>query len=188
MGKISVFNHVSIDGLFAGPNGEIDWFYAVPHDDEWYKYTHSQAGGKSTLIFGYTTYEMMKSYWPTQEAIKNDPVMAKSVNESPKIVFSKKLKIVEEEKNWKNITLYHKINPDEIIKLKKKKDMTILGSGSIVQQFSNLNLIDNYFLVVVPVILGVGKSFFENVKKTDLKLVKAKPFKKGIVLLHYKNL
>jgi dihydrofolate reductase len=185
MSRISVFNHVSIDGFFAGPNGELDWFYSLSCDADWYKYTHSQAAGSSTLIFGHTTYEMMKSYWPTPNAIKNDPVMAKSVNESPKIVFSKKLKKVEEGPIWKNITLYHKINPDEIIKLKKKIDMMILGSGSIVQQFSNLNLIDDYFLVVVPVILGKGKSFFENVKKKDIKLVNAKPFKNCIVLLHY---
>jgi len=187
MKKITVFNHVTIDGYYAGPNGEIDWFYAVPHDNEWHKYTHSQAGGNSTLIFGRTTYEMMKSYWPTPDAIKNDPGMAKSVNESPKIVFSKKIKSAKEEPNWKKITLYHEINPDQIIKLKKKNDMTILGSGSIVQQFSNLNLIDNYFLVVVPVILGAGKSFFDGVAKKNLKLVEARSFKNGIVLLHYKS-
>jgi dihydrofolate reductase len=128
----------------------------------------------------------MKSFWPTTDAIKNDPEMAKAVNESPKIVFSKKLKKVGEEPNWKNITLYHEINPDEIIKMKKKNDMTILGSGSIIQQFTNLNLIDEYFLVVVPVVLGKGKSFFRDVTKKNLKLIEAKPFKNGIVLLHYK--
>ena len=185
MSKISVFNHISIDGFFAGPNGELDWFYSLPHDDEWYKYTHSQAGTSNTLIFGRTTYEMMKSFWPTPDAIKNDPKMAKAVNESPKIVISKKLKKVAEEPNWKNITLYHEIIPGEIIKLKKKNDITILGSGSIIQQFANLDLIDEYFLVVVPVILGAGKSFFNNVKKKDLKLIEARSFNNGIVQLYY---
>ena len=185
MKKISVFNHISIDGYFAGPNGELDWFYSLPHDDEWHNYTHSQAKGSSVLIFGHTTYEMMKSYWPTPEAIKNDPGMAKSINESPKIVFSKKLKSAKEEPTWKKITLYHEINPKEIIKLKKNNDMTILGSGSIVQQFSNLNLIDDYFLVVVPIVLGAGKSLFDDVKSMNLKLIDARTFKNGIVLLHY---
>jgi len=193
MSKISVFNHISIDGFFAGLNDEIDWFKEIKRDDEWDKYIHNQAGsGNSALIFGHTTYEMMKSYWPTPEAIKNDPGMAKSVNESPKIVFSKKLKKVEEVSNlpagqasWKNITLYHEINPKEIIKLKKNNDMTILGSGSIVQQFSNLNLIDDYFLVVVPIVLGAGKSLFDDVKSMNLKLIDARTFKNGIVLLHY---
>jgi dihydrofolate reductase len=176
---------MSIDGFFAGLNGEIDWFKVIEKDNEWDKYTHSQAGSDNTLIFGHTTYEMMKYYWPTPEAIKNDPEMAKSVNESPKIVFSKKLKSVKEEPRWKNITLYHEINPDEIIKLKKKNAMTILGSGSIVQQFANLGLIDEYFLVVVPLILGSGKCLFKDVKKLNLKLIEAKTFKNGIVLLHF---
>ncbi len=185
MKKISVFNHVTIDNFYTGPNGEIDWFKEIKPDEEWHKYTHSQARGSSTLIFGRTTYEMMKSFWPTQEAIKSDPAMAKAVNESPKIIFSKTLKNVEEGPRWKNVILHHEINPDEIIKLKKKSDLTILGSGSIVQQFTNLNLIDEYFLVVVPVILGKGKSFFDGVDKKNLKLVEAKSFKNGIVLLHY---
>ncbi|RPJ78950.1 MAG: dihydrofolate reductase [Alphaproteobacteria bacterium] len=193
MGAIHVFNHISIDGFFAGPNGEIDWFYAVPHDDEWHKYTHSQAGTSSTLIFGRTTYEMMKSFWPTEEAIKTDPGMADAVNNSPKIVFSRTLNSVEEESNlpagkagWKNIRLLHEINPDEILKLKRKNDMTILGSGSIIQQLANLDLIDEYFLVIVPLILGSGKSLFENVNKTNLKLINVNSFKNGIVLMHYK--
>jgi dihydrofolate reductase len=187
MSSIHVFNHISIDGFFAGPNSEIDWLYAVPHDDEWHKYTHSQAGTSSTLIFGRTTYEMMKSFWPTKEAMDMDPGMADSVNNSPKIVFSKALKKVEEGPDWKNIRLRHDINPDEIKKIKKDEDITILGSGSIIRQFANLDLIDEYFLVMVPVILGAGKSFFKDVKKTNLKLVDAKSFKNGIVLFHYKK-
>jgi dihydrofolate reductase len=187
MGRIHVFNHISIDGFFAGLVGELDWFYALPYDDEWYKYTHSQAGTSATLVFGSTTYEMMKSYWPTQEAIKSDPGMANSVNNSPKVVFSKSLKSVKEENNWKNITLYHEIILEEILRLKRKNDITILGSGSIIQQFADLNLIDEYFLVVVPVVLGKGKSFFRNVNKRNLKLNEARSFNNGIVLLHYKT-
>jgi dihydrofolate reductase len=186
MGAIHVFNHISIDGFFAGPNGEIDWFYTVPYDDEWHKYTHSQAGTSNTLIFGRSTYEMMKSFWPTEEAIKMDPAMANSVNNSPKIVFSKTLKKVEEEPNWKNIRLLHEINLKEIQKIKIVEDITILGSGSIIQQFANLDLIDEYFLVVVPIVLGSGKSLFNDVKKTNLKLAESKSFKNGIVLMHYK--
>ena len=188
MRKISVFNHVTIDGFFAGPHGEIDWFKVIKKDDEWEKYTHEQsARSGNTLIFGHTTYEMMKGYWPTPDAIRNDPDMARVVNNSPKMVFSKTLQNVEEEPNWKNIKLFHEIKPEEIIKLKKQdsEDFTILGSGSIVQQFANLDLIDEYQLVVVPVVLGVGKSLFKDVKRMNLKLLEAKTFKNGIVLLKY---
>jgi dihydrofolate reductase len=132
---------------------------------------------------------MMKSYWPTPDAIKNDPGMARVVNNSPKIVFSKKLQNAEEGANWKNIKLFHEINLEEIIKLKKQEgeDFTILGSGSIVQQCANLGLIDEYQLVVVPVVLGVGKSLFKDVKKMNLKLLEARSFKNGIVLLKYRH-
>ena len=189
MKKIIMFNHITVDGYFAGPNGEIDWFKVIKKDDEWEEYTHKLASsGNSTLIFGHTTYEMMKSYWPTPDAIKTDPEMAKKVNNSRKIIFSKTLKNVKDSSTWQNITLLNEINPDEIIKLKKEEDMTILGSGSIVQQFTKLGLIDEYSFVIVPIILGAGKSFFNDVKKIDLKLIEAKSFKNGISLLKYKPL
>lgn len=183
---ISVFNHVTIDGFFAGPNGEIDWFKVIKKDDEWEKYTHGQAKSDSTLMFGHTTYEMMKSYWPTQEAIKNDPDIAEVVNNNPKIVFSKTLGSVEEAPNWKNIRILNEIRQEEILKLKEKEDITIMGSGTIVQQLANLGLIDEYSLAVVPIILGAGKPLFKDVKKMDLKLLEARSFKNGIVLLNYR--
>ncbi len=185
MRKITVFDHVTVDGFFAGPNDEIDWFKVIKKDDEWEKYTHAQAKSGSTLMFGHTTYEMMKSYWPTQDAIKNDPDMAKVVNNSPKIVFSKTLKSVEEGPNWKNIRILTEIRPEEILKLKQKEDIMIMGSGTIVQQLANFGLIDEYNLVVVPIILSVGKPLFKDVKKMNLKLLEARAFKNGIVLLRY---
>ena len=188
MRKITVFNHVTVDGFFAGPHGEIDWFKVIKKDDEWDKYTHQQsAKSGNTLIFGHTTYEMMKSYWPTSDAINNDPDMARIVNNSPKIVFSKTLKNVKEEPNWKNIRLFHEIKLEEILKLKEEagEDFTILGSGSIVQQFANFGLIDEYNLVVVPVVLGAGKPLFKDVKKMNLKLLEARAFNNGVVILRY---
>lgn len=184
MGKISVFNHVSVDGFFAGPKGEIDWFKAIKPDPEWEEYTHSQAGTNSTLIFGRTTYEMMKSFWPTQAALDMDPGMARSVNHSPKLVFSKTLENVEEGPNWKNTRLRREIDPDEIRELKKNEDMTILGSGTIIQQLATMDLIDHYSLVVVPIVLGKGKSFFTDVS-LPLKLVATRSFNNGITLLDY---
>lgn len=185
MGKINTFTFISVDGFFAGPNGEIDWFKAIGKDEEFDAYTHSQATSEGSLIFGRTTYEMMKSYWPTPEAIKADPGMAKAVDESAKIVFSKTLKSVEEGQHWKKIRLFREINPEEVKKLKKESDMTILGSGSVVQQLANLGLIDNYTLAVVPMVLGAGKPLFKGVKKTDLKLIEVRAFKNGVVLLRY---
>jgi dihydrofolate reductase len=186
--SIGVFNFVSVDGFFAGPNGEIDWFKAIGNDSEWQDYIKRSSGESGgTLVFGHTTYEMMKGYWPTQDALMNDPDMANVMNNSPKIVFSKTLGSVKEEVNWKNIKLLHTINKEEICDLKSKTNMTILGSGSIVQQFSNLDLIDEYTLVVVPIILGKGKPMFKGVKEISLKLADSIKFNNGVVLHRYKT-
>ncbi|MEJ2555924.1 MAG: dihydrofolate reductase family protein [Anaerolineae bacterium] len=185
MKKISVFNHVSVDGLFAGPNGEIDWFQAV-HDDEWDRYAQEHADlSRNTLMFGHTTYEMMKSWWPTPAAMQMDPDMAEVMNNSPKIVFSRRLKAAEDEPNWKNTRVFHQIDQGEIQNLRRKEDITILGSGTIVQQLANLGLIDEYSLVVVPIILGEGKPLFKDVHTTNLRLVEQRAFRNGIVLLRY---
>ena len=110
MRKIVVFNLISLDGFFAGPKGEIDWHNT---DAEFGKFADEQTQEFKTLIFGRVTYELMKSYWPTPQAIKDDPIVAKVLNTAPKIVFSKTLKKVTEEPNWKNISLLKKINIGE---------------------------------------------------------------------------
>jgi dihydrofolate reductase len=185
MGRITAFTHVSLDGFFAGPRGEIDWFKTIKKDAEYDKYTHGQARSGSALVFGRTTYDMMKSYWPTPDAIKTDPEMAKVVNESAKIVFSRSLKTVGEEPNWKNVRVYPTIDKQEVRQLGKVSDITILGSGSIVQQFANLDLIDEYRLIVMPIILGTGKPLLRDVKQTQLKVLEARAFGNGIVALRY---
>ena len=188
MGRVTAFVHVTVDGFFAGPGGEIDWFKAIRKDAEYDAYTHEQSESGSTLIFGRTTYEMMKSYWPTPEAIKTDPQMAKVVDHSPKLVFSRSLRSVEEGPNWKHIELVHAIDPAAIRKRKReaKDEFTILGSGSVVQQFANEGLLDEYALVVVPIVLGAGKPLFKGVKKTDLELDESRSFKNGLTVLTYR--
>jgi len=185
MKSLGVFDFVSVDGFFAGPHGEIDWFKAISHDEQYERFMHQQSKSGSTLMFGRTTYEMMKSYWPTPDAIKNDPHMAAVMNNSPKVVFSKTLKTVEEGQNWKNVTLSRQIRHDAILELKRKSGITVLGSGSIVQQLANLGLIDEYQLVVVPLVLGSGKRLFEDVKKIDLRLEDSRAFANGIVVMTY---
>jgi dihydrofolate reductase len=182
MGTISAFIHVSVDGYFAGPNGEIDWFKTIQKDAEYETYIHEQSGSGATLLMGRTTYEMMKSYWPTEDARRNDPAMAKVMNDSPKIVFSKTL---SPEQDWKNVKVVPEIDSKEILALTEHGDATILGSGTIVQQFTNLRLIDQYTLVVVPLLLGAGKSLFYNVDGLDLKLDESRSFGNGIVVSKY---
>lgn len=187
MGKISVFDYVSIDGFFAGPEGEIDWFKDIKRDHAYDKYTRGQSQSKSTLMFGRKTYEMMKSFWPTTAAREMQPQMAAVMNESPKIVFSKSLKKEKDQPHWKNIQVIKNISKGVIKKLKEenKNGLTILGSGTLVQQLTDLGLIDHYTLVMVPVVLGNGKPLFEGVTRKDMKLVESKSFGNGIVVQHY---
>jgi dihydrofolate reductase len=189
MSRLTAFVHVTVDGFFAGPRGEIDWFKSIQKSDDYDAYTHEQAGSGGTLVFGRTTYEMMKSYWPTPEAIKTDPEMAKVVDHSAKLVFSKTLQDAPDESNWKNVTILRKIDPKDVKKRKEqaKGDLTILGSGTIVQQLSNLGLMDEYTLVVVPVVLGAGKHLFDGVKQKDLKLVESRAFENGLTILRYRS-
>jgi dihydrofolate reductase len=184
---ISVFNFVSLDGFFAGPNGEIDWFKDLPEDKEYADYTHSQSQSGSTLLFGRTTYEMMKSFWPTEEARKMEPEMAKVMNDSPKIVFSKTMKPVADEQYWKNVTVLSDLSEASVKNLSARYPggLTILGSGTIVQQLSNLRLIDVYSLAVVPVILGQGKQLFKDVQEMKLKHAESKSFRNGVVISNY---
>ena len=129
----------------------------------------------------------MKSYWPTPDAGKNDPAMANSLINSPKIVFSKTLNAESERgPNWKNVTVIPHIKLDVILRLKEEAgQIMILGSGSVVQQLADLGLVDEYSLVVVPVVLGSGKSLFTGVKRTNLKLLETKVFKNALVLQRY---
>lgn len=187
MRKITVFNFISLDGYFSGPNGEVDWFRSIDKDDGYDKQAHEQSAAGSALLFGRTTYEMMKNYWPTAEARKADPAMAEVMNRSEKMVVSRTLQHEDDEPHWKNVRIINDMSKEviESIKGQKGKAITILGSGSIVQQLANWNLIDEYHLMVVPVLIGAGKNLFANVRRTDLRMMDTRYYRNGIVRLKY---
>lgn len=184
--KIIVFNLISLDGYFAGEDGNIDWHNV---DDEFNDFAIEQTSSFGAIIFGATTYKLFEDYWP--KALKDpktsldDRKIAQIIDDVWKIVFSKSIKKI----TWKNTNLLHRIDPKEIKKWKEMdgKDIVIFGSGTIVQQFANLGLIDEYRLMVNPVVLGRGKPMFANMDdKLKLKLLDVRTFKNGNVLLCYK--
>ena len=186
MGRLTSFTYVSVDGDYAGPHGDIDWFKDIPRDGDFDAWSHSETKAASTLVFGRTTYEMMKGWWPTPQAMQADPHMAKVVNESPKIVFSKKLDEPQEAPHWKNVTVVRDIDAKDVRTRKDRADsLTILGSGSVVQQLSTLGLIDEYALVVVPLVLGDGKRLFQDVEKKSLTLLESRSFKNGLTVMRF---
>ena len=186
MRKIIVFNLITLDGFFAGPSGELDWHNV---DDEFQKWMHKriQATPFGTLIFGRTTYELMANFWPTPRARGQDPITANYMNTTPKIVYSKTMEKITDRPHWKNITVLYEIKPEEIHKLKSQqgRDIGIFGSGTIIQQFTNLGLIDEYQLLLNPIVLGAGKPMFKDFKKMGLKVLEMRSFKNGNVLLRY---
>lgn len=181
--QVIVFNSISIDGFYAGKSNEADWMI---HDPDVNAAAHDMMN-VDTILFGRTTYQMFESYWPQVATNPQAPeamrLMADELNEMTKVVFSKTLNDV----TWQNTLLFNKNLEDEVKKLKQGKggDITIFGSGSLVKSLANHDLIDEYLLAVTPVILGKGKSFFSDVKKTHLKLMETRSFNSGIVLLHY---
>jgi dihydrofolate reductase len=182
MRKLGVFNFVTLNGYFKGPNGDIGWHQ---HGGEETEYAMEGLRSGSTLLFGRVTYQMMASYWPTPNAIKNDPAVAEGMNNADKIVFSKTLKKAE----WKNTKLIRDNIIEEIRKLKLTpgNDLTLLGSGSILTQLADHGLIDEYQFMVDPLVLGDGTSIFKNLKhQLNLKLNNSRVFKSGTVLLSYK--
>jgi dihydrofolate reductase len=181
MRKLFAFNLVTLDGYFEGPNREIDWHNV---DAEFNDYAIDMLNSVDTLIFGRVTYQLMASYWPTPDAIKNDPIVAEKMNTLPKIVFSRTLEKAE----WHNTRLVKADIEEEIKKIKKQsgKDMALLGSGSILSQFAQQGLMDEYRIMINPVVLGNGKPLFRGIKdRLNLKLTKARTFGNGNVLLYY---
>jgi dihydrofolate reductase len=182
MRRLIVFNQVTLDGYFTDKNGDMSW--AHKNDPEWKAFAAENAKGGGQLLFGRITYELMASYWPMPNAIKNDPIVAEGMNNLPKVVFSKTLDIVL----WNNTKLVKGDMLAEIRKMKKEagKDMVILGSGSIVSQLAQEGLIDEYQIVVNPVALGRGRTLFDGIKeKLTLKRTKTRTFGNGNVLLCY---
>jgi len=184
MRKLDVFNSVSLDGYFTDKNGDISWAHEVKKDAEWDAFVAGNASGEGMLLFGRKTYDLMASFWPTPEAVQMMPEVAKGMNSLPKLVFSRTM----DKATWNNTKLVKSDPAAEVRKLKKESgpDMVIFGSGRIISQLAPEGLIDEYQFVVVPVVLGGGRTMFEGVKKRlNLKLIKTRSFGNGNVLLCY---
>ncbi len=182
MRKVFVFNMITLDGLFEGPNHELDWHNV---DDEFNEFAIDQLNEIGTLLFGRVTYQLMESYWPTAAAIKDDPIVAGKMNTLPKIVFSRTLDKVE----WNNSRLVKKNVAEEISKLKQQpgKDLAIFGSSNLCLSLIKPGVIDEFRIIVNPVVLGSGNPLFKGIQdKLNLELIKTKTFKSGNVLLYYR--
>jgi dihydrofolate reductase len=181
MRKVIFFMLTSLDGYFEGPDRDINWHNV---DDEFNEFAIRQTGEFGALLFGRVTYELMAGYWPTEAAKRDDPIVAGLMNSLPKIVFSKTLEKVD----WENTRLVKDNFAEAISKLKQEagKDIAIFGSSNLTVTLMEHGLVDEYRIMVNPVVLGNGKPLFKGIRnRINLKLIKTKTFKSGNVLLYY---
>jgi dihydrofolate reductase len=184
MRKLVVFNQVSLDGYFVDASGDMRWAHQGRPDKEWSEFVAGNASGGGVLLFGRITYELMASYWPTPVALKNDPDVAERMNNLEKMVFSRTL----DKALWNNTRLVKGGLAAEVRQMKQETgpDIAILGSGSIVSQLAPENLIDEFQIVINPIVLGSGRTMFDGVKeRLSLRRTKTRTFSNGNVLLCY---
>lgn len=181
--KLSVFNLVTLDGYIAGKDGDISW-HAGAVDAEFTEYAERNSNSGSTLLFGRTTYDLMRGHWASAEALKNDPIVAKGMNASSKVVYSRTLTSAD----WGNTEL---VSADLLGDVRRRKvssgkGLTVLGSGTIVAQLTEARLIDEYLMMVCPLALGEGKTMFEGMTdRVALELTDLRRFRGGSILLTY---
>lgn len=185
MRKLIVAEFITLDGYIAKTNGEMDFFNSNNDEKIFQEMVNTQLGW-DTLLLGRVTYQTLVGFWPNSKNEK-DPVAA-FMNSVKKVVVSKTLTEVPWG-NWNNASLINKNIADEIQKLKKQKgkDIAVLGSAGLIQTLIHLQLVDEYSLLVYPIVLGNGKPLFKDITAPhNLKLLESKSFEKsGIVKLHY---
>jgi dihydrofolate reductase len=183
MRKLIVFNNISLDGYFTDANSDMSWAHQNA-DEEWNKFTSENASGGGVLLFGRKTYDLMVSFWPTKQAYDMMPQVAEGMNNLPKVVFSRTMDKAE----WNNTKLVKGNIVEEVSGMKSEPgdDMVIMGSGTIVSQLTQERLIDEYQIIVHPLVLGSGRTRFQGVKQqVPLKRVNSRTFGNGNVLLTY---
>jgi len=181
MGRLTTYNFISLDGYYKSLREDISWH---KHGGEEADFSAESLQAGNVLLFGRATYQMMESFWPTPMAAQAFPLVAEGMNKAEKIVFSNTLKKAD----WSNT----KIVSGDIIKAIKKmkkvpgKDMTLLGSGSVLTQLAEHDLVDEYQFMIDPIVIGKGTSIFKNLKQhLELQLIDSKKFQSGVVLLTY---
>ncbi len=183
MRKVVYSMMVSLDGFVEGPNRELDWIII---DEEVHTFSNDEARQTGTFLYGRRLYELMANYWPTADKDPSIPEymaeFARIWREKPKVVFSRTLEKVE----W-NSRLVRDNVAEEVMKLKEQpgEDMSI-GGPTIAASLIPLGLVDEYRLLVQPVILGKGTPFFPPLDhKITLRLAETRTFRSGVVYLRY---
>jgi dihydrofolate reductase len=168
---------MTLDGFVADQNGKMDWIFSSSTQTT-RDYIDDLLNKADHILLGRGMSAGFLDYWPTDKT-----EFGAKINRLPSTVFSKTLDKVE----WPNVTVAKDI-ASEIARLKSEpgKNLILYGGASLVQSFINLNLIDEYHLLVGPLILGKGLSLFANIQsERKLNLVKTTTSETGVVVFHY---
>ena len=174
--------NLSIDGCVDHTNGIVD--------DELLEYYTRLVRDADLLVYGRITYQLMVPYWPDiaknpSGETKADLEFARAFESGNKVVFSRTL----DRSEGRNTRIVRTNLKDEILKLKQEQGNNILVGGvDIPSQLIELDLVDEYYFVIHPVVAGEGRRLLSGIslkKKSQLKLVESKIFKSGSVALHY---
>ena len=177
MRRLTVSNLMSLDGYLEGPSRSLDWHVV---DEEFFAYAREMLRSVDTLLFGRITYAMMAAYWP---AAPPDEI-ADKMNGLSKLVFSNTLVSA----GWNNTQLVRGDAVDEVRRLKQVPggDMVVLGSGALASTLLAAGLIDEYRVIVNPIVLGSGTPLFQGIsRRIRLRLTEVRRFASGVVLLSY---
>ena len=186
MRKVIVSEFVSLDGVVEDPGGSEKskhggWTWGY-WNDEIGKFKLDEIFATGALLLGRVTYEGFAAAWPS---MKDEQGFADQMNSLPKHVVSRTL----EKLDWNNSRQVKGNIAEEVSRLKQQPggDILIFGSGELVRELMQHDLIDEYRLLVYPVVLGSGKRLFGDEIDKKLKLVGTKPFSSGVVLLRYQR-
>jgi len=181
MGKVIASINMTIDGFCDHT--------AVNADEEVHQFFTDLLNEGDIILYGRKTYQLMESFWPlllkSPSGEKSMDDFARSIDRIPKLVFSRTLNGL----SWSSASLASKSLEAELRALREKPDMTIfLGSPSMIVQATNLRMVDEYRLLVHPVIVGKGLPLMKDIaERVELQLVRARPFRAGAVELCYRN-
>jgi dihydrofolate reductase len=173
MRKVVVTEFLSLDGIMEQPA------WTVPYwNDDIAKFKADEMLASDALLLGRVTYQGFAAAWP-----ESADEGADRMNNLPKYVVSTTLDKVE----WNNSRLIKDNIVEELTKLKRQdgQDILVYGSATLVQTLMRHDLIDEYRLLVYPVVLGKGQRLFDDASKVDLKLVESQVFSSGVVALIY---
>lgn len=186
MRKLKLQVQLSVDGYVAGPNGEMDWM-VWDTDQESEAYVNALADTSDTILLGRKMTEGFVNYWT--DIVDHKPEspefsFAQKMVNTPKVVFTKTM----EESPWNNTVLAKGDLTQEITRLKGQagKDIIVYGGATFVSALIKTGLIDEFHLIINPVVIGKGMTIFSELNgKQALVLVKSIPFNFGVVVLHY---